>query len=53
MVTGSNKAEIEEFKLRMKSEFEMTDLGKLAYFLGIKFMETSRALVMHQEKYAT
>lgn len=36
LVTGSNHAEIEEFKERMKSEFDMTDLGVLSYFLGME-----------------
>lgn len=36
LVTRSNHAEIEEFKERMKSEFDMTDLGVLSYFLGME-----------------
>ncbi|GAU46965.1 hypothetical protein TSUD_143070 [Trifolium subterraneum] len=35
LVTGSSLTEIENFKSQMQSEFEMTDLGKLPYFLGI------------------
>jgi len=34
-------------------EFDMTDLGKLTYFLDIKFTETSEGLVMRQKKYAS
>ena len=37
----------------MKFEFEMTDLGVLSYFLGIKFKEAKGILIMHQQKYAT
>jgi hypothetical protein len=33
-------------------EFDMTDLGKLNYFLTMKFTETSEGLVMHHKKYA-
>lgn len=40
LVTGSDIGEIEEFKVRMKSEFEMTDLGELTYFLGMEFVNT-------------
>ena len=29
----------------------MIDLGKLSYFLGIKFKETNRGYFMHQKKY--
>jgi len=31
----------------------MTGLGKLTYFLGMEFFETSEGLVMHQMKYAS
>ncbi|KAK2447699.1 hypothetical protein QL285_007031 [Trifolium repens] len=36
----------------MKSEFEMTDLEKLTYFLGMELLETSGGIVLHQAKYA-
>lgn len=51
LVTGSSLAEMEEFKRLMKVEFEMTDLGKLSYFLGMEFSKTSTGLLMHQRKY--
>lgn len=35
LVTGSYLSDIEELKTIMKSEFEMTVLGKLTYFLGM------------------
>jgi len=37
----------------MKSEFEMTGLGKLAYFSGMEILRTSKGLILHQTKYAT
>jgi hypothetical protein len=52
LVTGSDSNEIEKFKLTMSKEFEMTDLGKLSYFLGIEFVRTSKGMMMHQHKYA-
>lgn len=52
LVTGSNPKEIEEFKLLMKTDFEMTDLGRLSYFLGMEFFNTPTGLLMHQKKYA-
>ncbi|XP_027190520.1 secreted RxLR effector protein 161-like [Cicer arietinum] len=36
----------------MKDEFEMTDLGKLSYLLGMKFAKTEEGVLMHQKKYA-
>ncbi|WVZ25754.1 hypothetical protein V8G54_004298 [Vigna mungo] len=50
-VTGSSIKEIEELKSLMKTEFEMTAMGKLNYFLGMEFFETSAGLLMHQRKY--
>jgi len=52
MLTRSNMQDIEEFKSIMKSEFEMTDLGKLAYFLCMEIFRTSKGLILHQTKYA-
>ena len=33
--TGNNSSMIKEFKTLMEKEFEMTNLGLMAYFLGI------------------
>lgn len=40
LVTGSSNKTIIEFKEFMKDEFEMTDLGKLSYFMSMEFAET-------------
>lgn len=48
LVTGGDQAEIENFKGRMKSEYEMTDLGILSYFLGLEFAYTNQGIVLHQ-----
>lgn len=45
LVTGSNKGEIYEFKYKMKSEFELTDLGNLSYLLAMKFVQTKRGIL--------
>ena len=37
LLTGSKPEAIVEFKSQMHSEFEMSDLGRLNYFLGIEF----------------
>ncbi|MCH81362.1 copia-type polyprotein, partial [Trifolium medium] len=52
LVTGSNVSEIKKFKTVMMNEFEMTDLGKISYFLGLEFLNTSKGLMLHQRKYA-
>jgi len=36
IVTGGNPGEIDLFKRQMMTEFEMTDLGLLSYYLGIE-----------------
>ncbi|CAJ2634371.1 unnamed protein product [Trifolium pratense] len=51
LITGHNVASIEKFKGRLKNEFEMSDLGKLNYFLGLEFHYASDGIVLHQRKY--
>ncbi|WJX11887.1 hypothetical protein P8452_02442 [Trifolium repens] len=51
LITGSNHACIEKFKRRLKDEFEMSDLGKLNYFLGLEFLYRDNGIVLHQKKY--
>lgn len=36
----------------MKNQFEMYDLGKLTYFMGIEFEMNLQGIVIHQKKYA-
>ncbi|WVZ24094.1 hypothetical protein V8G54_002638 [Vigna mungo] len=52
LVTGSNPDDIDKFKEMMKSDFEMTDLGELCYFLGMEFTHSEKGLIMHQQRYA-
>jgi len=35
-VTGEDSIEIDVFKKQMTSEFEMSDLGLLSFYLGIE-----------------
>lgn len=53
LITGNNDFDIEALKQSLKGEFEMTDLGKLSFFLGMEFVETKTGMVMHQKKYIT
>lgn len=50
--TGGDKEMIEDFKLSMKKEFDMTDLGKMRYFLGIEVLQTSFGIHISQAQYA-
>lgn len=52
IITGNDKAKIEVFKGKMKSEFKMTDLGSLNYFLRPEFMHTRKGVLLHRKKYA-
>ncbi|XP_039123310.1 secreted RxLR effector protein 161-like [Dioscorea cayenensis subsp. rotundata] len=36
LIIGNKEAEVEDIKGRMRSVFEMSDLGKMAYFLGME-----------------
>jgi hypothetical protein len=51
LVTRSNQSEIEKFKHTMWCEFEMTDLGRLSYFLLFEFKTSKAGIMMHQHKY--
>jgi hypothetical protein len=53
LITGNNEAHINEFKLALNKEFEMTDLGHMSYFLGIEFLKTDKGILMHQSRYAS
>ena len=46
--TGGDMEMIEEFKHSMKKEFDMTDLSKMRYFLGIEVLETSFGIHISQ-----
>jgi len=51
LVIGRNESIIIQFKSQMLSEFEMSDLGKLNYFMGIEFVNTKYEIGMDQSKY--
>ena len=36
----------------MKLEFDMTDLGKMKYFLGVEVLQNSDGIYISQKKYA-
>ncbi|KAG7588970.1 Zinc finger CCHC-type [Arabidopsis suecica] len=51
-VTGNSIGVIQEFKQGMASKFEMTDLGKLTYYLGIEVRQSKESIELKQEAYA-
>lgn len=50
--TENNPKMFDEFKLSMKQEFDMTDLGKMKYFLGVEVHQGDGGIFIHQQKYA-
>ncbi|KAG7533498.1 Zinc finger CCHC-type [Arabidopsis thaliana x Arabidopsis arenosa] len=51
-VTGTSLEIIKEFKKEMSSNFEMSDLGKLTYYLGIEVTQSNEGIVLNQNRYA-
>ncbi|KAJ6855707.1 Integrase catalytic domain-containing protein [Populus alba x Populus x berolinensis] len=51
--TGNDASMISEFKNSMKHEFNMTDLGKMRYFLGLEVLQKSTGVFINQKKYAS
>ena len=51
-VTGTNIKLIGEFKERMSTKFDMSDLGKLTYYLGIEVCQHHNGITLVQRRYA-
>jgi len=52
LITGSNFELVEQFKVQMFEDFEMTDLGEMAFFLGMEVYQTYDGIFIGQQKYA-
>lgn len=50
--TGNAECMFNEFKRSMMVEFDMTDLGKMSYFLGIEVLQRPDGIFISQKKYA-
>lgn len=51
--TGNSQELLQEFKTDMMHKYEMTYLGLLHHFLGIRVMQTEDCIFIHQRKYAS
>ncbi|KAL9997937.1 putative RNA-directed DNA polymerase [Helianthus debilis subsp. tardiflorus] len=51
IVTGNDEEEMKRLKANLFSEFEMKDLGRLKYFLGIEVLRSNRGIFICQKKY--
>nr|GEW87545.1 ribonuclease H-like domain-containing protein [Tanacetum cinerariifolium] len=51
IITGNNVSEIDKFKVFLKSNFMIKDLGKLKYFTGIEVIDTVKGICLNQRKY--
>lgn len=52
LVTGSSVSMIEDFKKQMSQNFEMSNLGKLSYYLGIEVEQGKGYIKLKQAGYA-
>jgi len=51
-VTGTSLEVINNFKAEMSSRFDMSDLGKLSYYLGIEVIQHNEGIMLNQTRYA-
>ncbi|KAM1447548.1 hypothetical protein ACFXTO_006639 [Malus domestica] len=50
--TRNDESMFKEFKQSIMVEFDMTDLGKMSYFLGIEVLQKTNGIFISQRKYA-
>ncbi|KAL0433702.1 UNVERIFIED_CONTAM: Retrovirus-related Pol polyprotein from transposon RE2 [Sesamum latifolium] len=53
IVSGNDELMLTEFRNSMKNEFEMTDLGRMRYFLGLEVLQKPDGIFINQCKYAS
>ncbi|AAF67366.1 Hypothetical protein T32B20.i [Arabidopsis thaliana] len=51
LVTRSSLRMILEFKKEVSTKFEMSDLGRLTYYLGIEVLQHENGIILSQERY--
>jgi hypothetical protein len=52
VITGTKDAEVVAFKEEMKATFQMSDLGLLSFYLGIKVHQGDSGITLRQTAYA-
>lgn len=52
LVTSSNEDELAKFKENKDKEFEMSNLGNFAYFLGMEIVSMKHGVLFHHNTYA-
>ena len=52
VITGSDTGELDKFKGEMKTQFQMSDLGLLSYYLGIEVRQGVDGIAISQYAYA-
>ena len=50
--TGNDESLFISFKHSMMQEFEISDLGKMRYFLGLEILQRDNGIFLCQQKYA-
>lgn len=53
LYTSNNENMLREFKCSMMKEFDMTDLGRMRFFLGIEVSQLPSGIFICQQKYAS
>lgn len=52
LITGTSISNINKFKRKMSGEFDMTDLGRLSYYLGSEVRHEAGYIELRQTAYA-
>lgn len=52
IITGKSREDINQFKVQMMDEFNMSDLGLLSYYLGIEVEQGEKQISLRQSAYA-
>ena len=51
LITGNQEKLVEEFKINMRTKFEMNELGLLSYFLGMEITQSNQGSFLCQKNF--